>query len=195
MDGMHRVDFIKGVGDKVEVICWSADIDCWQQLAELGVIYSLSKPTSFATFCRVVGRAVDRISNGELFILGYDSSTSHPEETYPFMNAKNGQVAVIHFCEIDYVSGTNKAVVLHHDAGEITEEEVPLEDIEKLLPEDSYMRVRRSFIVARYRVKTFDNEKRQIFLTKACKQTDEIPVGELYYDRVKLLLSHKINLG
>ena len=192
MPELSGLDLIRAVGDKVQVICCSGDPNYGPQLSELDVSYYLQKPISKEKFHLAVARALERLNFGEWAGKGYAIPKYDPEEQIPFKEKVSGLLVLIPLCEIDYIQGNDKTALVFHHAGEVTEVFSTLRDIEILLPSDYFIRVHRSFLLAKGRIWKYDKVASKLILLKSCKPTEQIPIGTNYEAAVREFFADKI---
>jgi two-component system LytT family response regulator len=146
---------------------------------ELDVVDYLLKPVKFERFLKAVTK-VFRLS-GE--ITPASSSFEKPEtqeEAYLYFRTDRKTVKVM-LNDILYVEGMGNYVKIFTGGGMIITKN-SLTTVETMLPEASFIRVHRSFIVSKTKIKSFSGEV--IAVGKI-----EIPIGKLYKNGVIKFLS------
>ena len=81
-----------------------------------------------------------------------------------------------------YVESVDNYVKVHLADGSSLLSKIPLHIVESQLPQDEFIRIHRSFLVARCRIASFSRS--EIIMGKDGKS---LPVGRKYMDSVKLL--------
>ena len=90
---------------------------------------------------------------------------------------------LIPVAEIVYIEAMENYVKIYRDGGVCTVSRMSLKSLVELLPADDFVRIHRSYVVARSKIRGFT--KHHIQLPAGM----ELPVGRIYADEVSLLLS------
>ena len=129
---------------------------------ELNVIDYLHKPFTYERFCKALDRAADRLERHR---------TVSQERT---INVKSEYESVcIPLSDILYIEAVSSYIKIVRASGQRTLTRMTLKEMEKLLPVHDFIRIHRSFIVAKNKVAGFTKTK--IILTNKV----ELPVGRL----------------
>ena len=132
----------------------------------------LHKPFSYERFNKAVDRAMRQIA----FL-------KDREQTQSIIVKQEYANVLIPVAEIVYVEAMENYVKIYRDGGVCTVSRMSLKSLVELLPADDFVRIHRSYVVARSKIRGFT--KHQIKLTAGM----ELPVGRIYADEVSLLLS------
>jgi len=170
MPKLTGIDFIKSLKKPPKVILTTAYRDYALEGYELDVVDYLLKPISFERFLKAISKVYD-VSPKES---GNGSSLSEDEE-YIYLKADKKMVKVrLH--EILYIESlkdyvrvktTNKDVITHQK----------ISYLEEKLPEECFMRIHRSFIVATKKIETYSATMIEV-------PGKELPIGRLYKNQV-----------
>jgi DNA-binding LytR/AlgR family response regulator len=150
---------------------------------ELGAVDYLLKPYSFDRFLRAVHKVLDleqRIAPTPSNVL------TNQSERFLYVRADRKMVKVM-VDEIRYIESLKDYVrIFVKDQQIITKQTITA--LEEMLPENEFMRIHRSFIVAVKKVDSYDHHA--VFVNKA-----ELPVGPLYKQEILKRLSRISTIG
>lgn len=138
---------------------------------ELDAVDYLHKPFAFARFQTAFSKALRRIKGN---VADHDSSILVKEE---YNNVH------IPLAEILYIEAMEGYVKIYRENGECTISRVILKNIGNQLPEKDFIRIHRSFIIKKSKIKSFN--KREINL----KNGKVLPIGRQYSADVMAQLS------
>lgn len=161
MPELSGINFMKIVGEKLKYILTTAYSEYALEGYEHNVIDYLLKPISFERFSKSAEKAKER------FLL-----TENSEEQYFFVKS-SGQKHRINFNEILYVESIKDYVNIKTENQEFIILET-LKSMEIQVPESSFIRIHKSYIVNLFQIKSYDSKK--IIL----KNDLEIPIGERF---------------
>lgn len=128
---------------------------------ELRVIDYLLKPFSFERFLQSVNKAKEQIKMRESL-----GTLVLPEQSRDFFSVKvDGKIVKVHFDDILFIEGLKEYVrIVCRDARFITLES--LKNLEDLLPQDNFIRVHKSYIIAKNKVQSLDGNMLEIGKSK-----------------------------
>lgn len=138
---------------------------------ELDAVDYLHKPFAYDRFVTAFGKALRRIGLRE----GHDS----PQSITVKREYNN---VTIRLDDILYIEAMEGYVKIFLAGGECVVSRVILKNIGSQLPERDFMRIHRSFIVRKSKIKSFN--KREVTLVNG----NSIPVGRLYSSALDVLL-------
>lgn len=146
---------------------------------ELDAIDYLLKPIQFDRFLKAVQKALQM-----QLITTADVQPAAPEalqqEAFIYFRADRKMVKV-YLKDILYIESMKDYVKVFTTQGVIVTKQ-SISSLEELLPERSFIRTHRSFIVSLQRIKSFTNELIEI-------EKAEVPIGKLYRNTVLKVLS------
>lgn len=168
---LKGLDFLKTLKNPPQVIITSAYQEYALQSFELNVVDYLLKPIEFSRFLTAVNKLSKQIDYKPAVTL----KSSGTERAYLYFNVNKKKVKV-HLDEILYIESlreyirittVNKNVLTKFQLGQI----------EELLVNNNFLRVHRSFIVAREKIEAFTATDIEI-------AGKEIPIGRNYKEHV-----------
>lgn len=123
---------------------------------ELNIIDYLLKPFSFERFLQAVTKAKEQLQFRE------SPTIITPEQSRDFFSVKaDGKVIKIYFDDILFIEGLKEYVrIVCRDARFITLES--LKNLEELLPKDNFIRVHKSYIIAKNKAQSLEGNLLEI---------------------------------
>ena len=146
---------------------------------ELGVIDFLLKPVSFPRFVQAVEKARD-------FLMLKEQNALLEEEanTPGFVFVKSGvQKIKLQFNEVTYIQGLKDYAIIHHVLGKVVIKG-PVKSMHAIFPEKLFMRVHKSFIVAKDKIIRIERNKIII-------KDHQVPIGRNYKQEVEQWMAGK----
>jgi DNA-binding LytR/AlgR family response regulator len=176
MPQLTGTDFLKTIKNPPRVIFTTAYTEYAIQGYELDAVDYLLKPVPFDRFLRAVNKVFHQVS-----IKPGIPVLSQEKQSDPFVYFRADRKMVkIMLQDIHYVESMKDYVKVFTAQGTIITKQ-SITSVEAMLPEKSFMRIHRSYIVSLDRVKSFTAEL--IEIDKA-----EIPIGKLYRTNVLKVL-------
>lgn len=125
---------------------------------ELNAIDYLLKPFSFERFLQSVNKAREQLKFRE----DRAATLVLPSQSRDFFSVKvDGKVVKVHFAEILFIEGLKEYVrIVCRDARFVTLES--LKKLEEILPNENFIRVHKSFIIAKNKVQALDGNLLEI---------------------------------
>ncbi|MFC3159748.1 two component transcriptional regulator, LytTR family [Chryseobacterium arachidis] len=170
MPELTGINFMKILGDKLKYILTTAYSEYALEGYEHNIVDYLLKPISFERFYKSALKAQER------FVINQNK-----ENAYFFVKS-SGQQHRINFEDILYVESIKDYVNIRTSEQEYIVLDT-LKSMELQLPENSFVRIHKSFILNLYQIKNLGSKK----VTLLSEQ--EIPIGESY--RMNLLAKIK----
>lgn len=171
MPGRSGLDIVKLLGPATRVIFTTAYADFAVQGFELAAIDYLLKPISFDRFLVACERSLAR------------SEVKNTKESINHIFIKSGHELIrIYLGELLFVRSANNYVVLYMDNHQIVSR-MKLSDILHLLPQEDFIRVHKSYIVALSKVNKINSN--QLFI-----EGHKIPVSRMYKKAISKVLKH-----
>lgn len=175
---LKGLDFIKSLNEPPQIIITSAYTEYALQGYELNVIDYLLKPIEFNRFIMAVNKLkpineVERLNN---------ISSTLPERPYLFFNVSKKKVKMF-LDEILYIESLKEYIkVISKDKSILTK--FQLGEIEDILNKNNFLRIHRSFIVAKDKIDAFSATDIEI-------NGQQIPIGRSYKEIVIESLENK----
>ena len=146
---------------------------------ELGVIDFLLKPVSFPRFVQAVEKARD------FLLLKEQNALVEAEANTPgFVFVKSGvQKIKLQLNEVSYIQGLKDYAIIHHGGGKVVIKG-SVKSMHSIFPEKSFMRVHKSFIVAKDKIIRIERGK--IIL-----KDHQVPIGRNYKQEVEQWMAGK----
>jgi two-component system LytT family response regulator len=177
MPGLSGIEFVRSLSNPPMVIFTTAYSEHAVQSFELDAIDYLLKPFSFSRLLKACNKAMSlhqlKVNSGQAFI-----------ESLPAIFIKSGYEQVkIDLSNLLYVESVGNYIRFHLTAQTIVSR-LTMAEAEDLLPVKAFIRVHRSFIVAKTKITKID--KRSVWLTEL-----EVPIGVSYATEIENLLKNK----
>ncbi len=166
MPKLTGIDFLKSLSKPPKVIFTTAYRDYAIQGYELDVVDYLLKPISFDRFLKAVSKVFDVKS-----LTTNDTESISEDNDYIYLKADKKMVKV-RLNEILYIESLKDYVrVKTSNKDVITHQKISY--LEEKLPEECFMRIHRSFIVATKKIETYSATVIEV-------PGKELPIGRLY---------------
>jgi len=182
LPGMSGLHFLRGLTDPPLVVLTTAYAEYALESYEFNVIDYLLKPISFERFSKAVGKLLD----GRLFAAGRGQNgmaeAPLPQGDHIFVKS-NSKFFRVNFSEIMYVEGMKDYLKIHTPDYTLVTHQT-MNELEKLLPARLFIRVHRSYLVARGQIRAIYGNS--IELGKVT-----IPIGVNYKEAVMGLIGRK----
>ncbi len=177
MPEVTGIEFLRSLPVKPITIFSTAYRDYAFEGFELGVIDYLLKPVNFERFEMAVQRAIDFLQ------------MSRPEnaiDIHEILIKSGTKKILIDYREIIYAQGLKDYTILH-TSGKKYVVKGSVKAFEEYLPSDFFLRVHKSFIVAKSKIKL-------VYRNKIELENVSIPIGRSYKEGVENFLTHR-NIG
>ncbi len=180
---LKGLDFVKTVKNPPQIIVISAYQEYALQGYELNIIDYLLKPVEFSRFLMAVNKLKspyeNEISNGKGRII---QPAAPVERAHLFFNVSKKKIK-IYLDEILYIESLKEYIrIVTNEKSILTK--FQLGQIEELLAKNNFLRVHRSFVVAKEKIDAFSAAAVEI-------QGKEIPIGRSYKELVLAILEKK----
>lgn len=150
MPKISGIDFLKSLKTPPIVIVTTAYPSFALEGFQLEVLDYLVKPITFPRFLKAAVRAKKQYD-----LLQSRSAPESTEDEPHFFIKCEGKIEKIEWAELHYVEAMQNYVHLHTDRGRFTAL-APLKQVENKLPTDQFLRVHKSFLVNRAKVRTIE---------------------------------------
>lgn len=182
MPKLDGIDFLKSLPNPPKVIFTTAYREYAIEAFEVDAVDYLLKPIPFSRFLKAVGKAYQHLQL-------QSSSAPVSAETDPaaelssmesiFVRADKKMVKIM-LQDILYIESLKDYVLIHlPDRRIITKQKISY--LEEKLPEDKFLRIHRSFLVAIDKIEAFSPSQVEI-------QGKELPIGRSYKNTVNEIL-------
>jgi DNA-binding LytR/AlgR family response regulator len=179
MPGILGTELIKILKNPPQIIITTAFQEYALQGYELDIADYLLKPIKFERFLKAITK-VFRQNEGLTTPANTNEKKEGAKESYLYFRTERKTVKVMQH-DILYVEGMGNYVKIFTEQGIVITKN-SMTAVEAMLPEDSFIRIHRSFIVSRSKIKSFNSEVVEIGKI-------EIPIGKLFKNNVIKLLS------
>jgi DNA-binding LytR/AlgR family response regulator len=175
MPGLTGIEFIRSLPKPPMVIFTTAYSEHAVQSFELDAIDYLLKPFSFSRLLKACNKAYE-------FQQMKGNSKQIASEPLPVIFIKSGFEQIrIDLADLRYAESIGNYMKLHLNDKPSIMSRITTSEAEALLPVNAFIRVHRSFIVAKEKITKAD--KRSIWLNET-----EIPIGPSYITQIEKLL-------
>ena len=179
MPEITGIDLLKSLKKAPAIIFTTAYRDFALEAYELDAIDYLLKPIAFERFFKSISKYYQWKGNETLEVRGI--SSAREEESYIYVRSDR-KVVKIFLRDILFIESLKDYVKIHaNDEVIITKEKISV--LEEKLPEDQFVRVHRSFLLAIKSIKAFTSEIIEI-------RNHEIPIGRTYKSSVLSFLGY-----
>ncbi len=175
LPGMTGLNFLRTLQNPPFVVLTTAYAEYAVESYEFNIIDYLLKPVSFERFSKAINKVVD----GGLF-----THTEKERENLPadhIFVKSNSKFFKVNFSEIFYIEGMKDYLKIHTREYKLVTLQT-MNEMEKILPVNQFMRVHRSYIAALAHVKS-------IYGNSIEMENITIPVGINYKDKVMHLIN------
>ena len=172
---LKGLDFLKTLQNPPRVIITSAYHEYALQGYEYNVVDYLLKPIEFSRFLM----AVNKLKQSPVPEVRISSLIPAAERPYEFFNVSKKKVKV-YLDEILYIESLKEYIRIYTATRSILTK-FPLGQIEEMLANNNFLRIHRSFIVARDKIDAFTATEVEI-------NGKQIPVGRSYKELVQSVL-------
>jgi two-component system LytT family response regulator len=176
MPQLNGNDFLKALKNPPKVIFTTAYSEYALEGYELDAIDYLMKPIPFDRFLKAVNKVHQPTSNK---IETYAVAEEKKNDPFVYFRADRKMIKVM-LHDIIYIESMKDYVKVFTRNGTIITKQ-SISSVEAMLPEKSFVRTHRSFIISLDKIKSFTSELIEIDKT-------EVPIGKLYRNGVMKML-------
>ncbi len=170
MPGLSGLSMIRSLDRPPEIVFTTAYPEFAVEGFELDAADYLVKPFSFERFLKAVNKAVKRIETRK----PAEQGAGDPKKF--LMVRADGKIYPVEHASICFLEAMGDYVRIHTDSDRITTYET-LKNMEKTLPEEQFIRVHRSYLVAIGKISFLEGNRLRV-------KDSDIPVGQSYRDRL-----------
>ena len=143
---------------------------------ELGVIDFLLKPVSFERFLQAIQKARDFFS-----LKDQHTSIENDDGQLGSVFVKSGvQKIKLNFDDVTHIQGLKDYAIIHHAGGKVVIKG-SVKSMHDIFPEKHFMRVHKSFIVAKHKIVRIERNKIML-------KNFQVPVGRIYKEALESFL-------
>ena len=168
MPEISGIDFLKALSQPPVTVFTTAFRDYAFEGYELGVIDFLLKPISYDRFCKAVDKVRDFLS---LKKEEADLETSGDVPTFIFVKSGVQKIKLL-FTDVTHIQGLKDYAIIHASNRKIVIKG-SIKSMQELFPETLFIRVHKSFIVAKDKIRRV--ERNRIIIAD-----HQIPIGRNY---------------
>jgi DNA-binding LytR/AlgR family response regulator len=182
MPGLSGIEFIRSLPNPPMVIFTTAYSEHAVQSFELDAIDYLLKPFSFSRLLKACNKAYE-------FQQMKDNNKQTAPEPLPVIFIKSGFEQIkVDLADLRYAESIGNYMKLHLNEKPPVMSRLTISEAEVLLPVNAFIRLHRSFIVAKGKITKVD--KRSVWLNET-----EIPIGPSYITQIENLLKQRLTKG
>lgn len=170
MPKLSGLSMIRSLDRPPEIIFTTAYPEYAVEGFELDAADYLVKPFSFERFLKAVNKAVKRIGKIK------NSDPGAADQKKFLIVRADGKIYQIEHSSIFYVEAMGDYVRIHTDSEVITTYGT-LKNMEESLPEEHFLRVHRSYLIALEKISFLEGNRLRV-------KDDDIPVGQSYRERL-----------
>ncbi len=179
MPTLTGIDFIKSLSKRPKIIMTTAYKEYAYDAFQLDVLDYLLKPITFGRFLKSINKVLNRDNYPQI----QEESTPIFEEAFIYLKSERKSIKVvlkdIQFIESykDYVkvNSKDKTLTVHHR----------ISSLEEKLPGSLFLRIHRSFIIAKNKVNAFTSSTVEV-------DGKTFPIGRHYKEKVLQALQEKM---
>jgi DNA-binding LytR/AlgR family response regulator len=174
MEELSGIQLLKVLKQKPEVIFTTAYDNFAIEGYELDVADYLLKPISFERFVRAADKIYDKLSTsyGRLASRPHEEESLHEAKGDYFFVKTEFRLQKVNFDDILYIEGMGDYLRIHCKQEKIMTLQ-NFKNMEEMLPENDFIRVHRSFIIALNKIESIERNRIKIM-------NELIPIGENY---------------
>jgi len=172
---LSGINFIKSLLQSPLIIFTTAYPEFAVEGFELNAVDYLLKPFSFERFLKAVNKVIEKLNN---------SSLPKKEEIDAFIFFKSDKkVHKVDLESIHYIEAVGDYMKVITDSGQLLINET-MKNLQEALPSKSFIRVHKSFIISRNRIKYIEGNYMQV-------ENKTIPIGATYRNDVLVSIEKK----
>jgi len=187
MPDITGVDFLRTLSQTPDVIFTTAYQEYALEGFNLNVTDYLLKPFSFERFLQAVNKVLDKSG-----VVARTDADNGPYPLPPQTSVAESYLTIradrrlykINFADLNYIEGQKAYVTFHTVKGKITAL-ASLKDLEGLLPDNQFLRIHKSYIVAMRDIISLEGNILEVGHVK-------LPVGKMYKEKVLNVFNIKL---
>lgn len=168
---INGIDFIKTIPDKYDIVLTTAYHHYAIEGFNLNVIDYLLKPIEFSRFLQAVNKVFDKNKK-----VSSEVHTEVRQRVYHFFNVDKKQVKVF-VDDILYIESLKDYVRIHTRKRQLVTK-FQIGEIEKILPQENFIRIHKSYIVNSNMITSFNAQEIEI-------DDISLPLGRSYKEMVE----------
>lgn len=177
LPGMTGLNFLRSLPNPPLVVITTAYAEYALESYEFNIIDYLLKPISFERFSKTINKIVD----GRLFT--QDVKEKNNSSVNHIFVKSNSKFFKVNFSEIIYIEAMKDYLKIHAADYKLVTLQT-MNEMEKILPADEFLRVHKSYIIAVAHIKS-------IYGNSIEMENGNVPIGINYKEKVMTLISKK----
>lgn len=178
MPGLSGLSMIRSLDRLPEIVFTTAYPEFAVEGFDLDAADYLVKPFPYERFLKAVNKAVKRIENLKT------SGPGAADQKKFLMVRADGKIYQVDHSSIRSLEAMGDYVRIHTDSGVITAYDT-LKNMEEILPEEQFLRVHRSYIIALERISFLEGNRLRV-------DDSDIPVGQSYRENLMNHMDKKV---
>ncbi len=176
MPKLSGFDFLKTLANPPKIIVTTAYKEFAVESYELNILDYLLKPFSYERFMKAINKLSTPQNKENIFPFTIDETE---QNTKSFFLKGDKKLHQIHFEDLLFIEayGHFTKVFIKNDMLISTQK---ISDFEKMLPRLDFMRIHKSFIVSKNKIKSIEGNR--VFI-----EQHEIPIGQTYKENINKL--------
>lgn len=179
MPGINGIEFARSIPKHTLIIFTTAYSEYALDSYEVDAVDYLVKPIDAAKFRKAVDKAITYHS---LLMDEEEKSVEQVEEEFIFVKSDR-RFFKVNLKDILFIEGLKDYVIIQLENQRIITR-MTLKSIHEMLPQNTFLRINRSYIINRNKIESFDNN--DVFIGKY-----EIAIGNMYRDEFFEILMGK----
>ena len=179
MPRLLGTEFIRTLRNPPKVIFTTAHKDYALEGYELNAVDYLLKPFSLERFVRAVNKIADETDT--LPAQAAQAPAAHTEDAFLYFRSDRKMVKVM-LAEVIYIESLKDYIRIVRTGQQPLVVKQPISMVEEMLPDNLFVRIHRSYIIALKKVTAYTQNDVEI-------HGIEIPIGKLYKHRINRLAS------
>lgn len=177
MPQLNGIEFINTLEKTPNVIFTTAHRHYAFEGYELDVLDFLLKPVSFGRFLKAINKLHHRVNTPAVAAATEETEVETAEKMTFIYVKEDKKMVKIYLENILYIESLKDYVCIHTDDRRvITKQQISY--LEQKLPEDDFLRIHRSFIIATRKIKAFNSNQIEL------EDKKELPIGRSYKQAV-----------
>lgn len=179
MPEISGFEFLRSLSNPPQIIVTSAHQEYAIEGFDLNVCDYLLKPFSFERFMKAVNKASENLRDKETVHVGLTSSDSIDSQLFVKVKGQNKQYQISESDILFVEASGNYSKIVLENREVITLQK--LSDIEEKLSKGIFIRIHRSYIVSREKIKSIEGNQIEIL-------GHSLPIGQTYKEQVRSML-------
>ncbi|WP_428236430.1 LytR/AlgR family response regulator transcription factor [Gracilimonas sp.] len=179
MPEISGFEFLRSLSKPPQIIVTSAHREFAIEGFDLNVCDYLLKPFSFERFMKAINKASENLQDNEDIHVGFKSSDSKDSQLFVKVKGENKQYQISED-DILFVEASGNYSKIFVENMEYTTPQ-KLSEIEEKLSTNTFIRIHRSYLVSREKIKSIEGNQIEI-------SGRSLPIGQTYKEQVRSIL-------